>query len=85
MLEELEELAEELRDYFYDNRIEEQQVEYDEDASEINIYLDLPDTDNYDDYVREIELFFRSSDSDIDDFDIDGDYEGVITLTYEGE
>jgi len=81
----LEELAEVLKDYFYDNEIYEQEVEYDEDTQEVNIYLNLPNEDNYNEYLREIELFYRQSKFHIDDFDIDGDYEGQITIIYEGE
>jgi len=57
----LEYLAEDLRDYLYDNGIEEQEIECD------------------------FEMFFRISKYDIDDFDIDGDYEGQITLSYIGD
>lgn len=79
----LETVVEELRDYFYDKNNEDVQVKLDE--NEINVYLDLPDTRNYDAHIDTIERFFSKSKYDVEDFDFDGDYEGTITLTYEGE
>ena len=78
----LSKIAEDLRNYFYDDHDVDLQVELDD--NEINVYLDLPSTENYDNHIEAIENYFRDSDNDIDDFDIDGDYEGTITLTYVG-
>jgi hypothetical protein len=47
--------------------------------------LDLPSTDNYDNHITEIERFFKFSDYDVEDYEIDGDYEGQITISYIGE
>ena len=79
----MEDLGEDLRDYFYDENNVDLQVETDED--EINVYLDLPSTDNYDNHITEIERFFKFSDYDVEDYEIDGDYEGQITISYIGE
>ena len=80
---ELAEFTDDLRDYFYDEGDIDLQVE--QDDNEINIYLDLPSTENYDAHIDEIESFFRNGNYDVEDFEISGDYEGTITLTYEGE
>ena len=80
---ELSEFTNDLRDYFYDEGNVDVQVE--QDDNEVNIYLDLPSTENYDAHIEEVESFFRNSEYDVEDFDIDGDYEGCITLSYEGE
>jgi hypothetical protein len=80
---ELMEFTSTLRDYFYDNNDIDLQVELDD--YEISIYLDLPSTENYNNHINEVEKFFRYSNYDIEDFEIDGDYEGCITLIYEGE
>jgi hypothetical protein len=79
----MEVFGEDLRDWFYDNGDTDVQVEVDED--EVNVYLDLPSTDNYDAHIIAIESFFRDSDFDVEDYEIDGDYEGQITISYIGE
>jgi len=77
----LEQFTEDLRDYFYDECNTDVQVELDD--NEINVYLSLPSTSNYDAHIYAIERFFKRSEYDVEDFDIDGDYEGVITIVYE--
>jgi hypothetical protein len=77
----LEDIVEDVRDYFYENGNTDLQVEIGE--SEFSIFLDLPNTSNYEYHINELEKFFRvSDDHDIEDFDIDGDYEGIITAVY---
>ena len=80
---ELSEFTDELRDYFYDE--DNTDLEVEQDDNEINIYLDLPSIENYDIHISRIEKFFRSTKYDVEDFEIDGDYEGYITIIYEGE
>ena len=77
----LEEFIEDLRNYFYDNGDIDLQLELGEE--EINIYLDLPSTENYDVHIDMIEEFFSYSEYDIEDFSIDGDYEGTIIIYLE--
>jgi len=78
-----EELAEDLRDYLYDEGFIDAQIEQDDEVT--NIYLDLPNTGNYDTHIEAVESFFAQSVFDVEDFEIDGDYEGHIEITYEGE
>ena len=79
----LEEFTETLRDYFYDNGNVDIQVELDEDT--IYVYLDLPSVENYEKHMYYIERFFNKSLFDVEDFEIDGDYEGQIEIFYIGE
>ena len=76
----LDEITEDLRDYFYDKGDTDLQVELDDEI--INVYLDLPDTRNYDSHIDAIERFFRRSKYDVEDFEISGDYEGHIEILY---
>jgi len=55
------------------------------DEEIVNIYLNLPNTENYNDFITEVETFFKSSKYHIEDFEIDGDYEGHIIITYQDE
>ena len=55
------------------------------DEEVINIYLDLPNTENYNDFLQEVENFFKNSEYDVEDFEIEGDHEGHIELVYIGE
>ena len=43
------------------------------------------DTENYDEYVQEMKVCFSNSKFDIEDFEMDGDYEGHIILSCEVE
>ena len=53
----IEEFTEDLREYFQMENNVELQIEQDENI--VNVYLDLPNTDNYDTHIDEIENFFR--------------------------
>jgi hypothetical protein len=75
----LEDLTEEL----YENMGDECTIELDGDI--ITIYLNLPNTEYYTNFVSKLERFLVKSKYDIEDFEIDGDYEGQIELAYEGE
>ena len=77
----LEKLAEEIDIYFSESECDV--IVQDEES--INIYLDLPNIQNYNDFITEVERFFAISKNDIEDFEIDGDYEGQIIIVYEGE
>jgi len=79
----LDEFTEDLRDYMYDEGFIDAQIEQDDE--EVNVYLDLPNTENYDTHIEVIESFFAQSNYDVEDFEIDGDYEGHIYILYEGE
>ncbi len=76
---ETEDFIEELRNHFYDNGDIDLQVELG-DEEEINIYLDLPNTENYNYHIDILEDFFRDREYDNEDFSVDGDYEGTITI-----
>lgn len=76
----VEDLAEELHE-----NIGEYECTIDSEDNVITIYLDLPDTYNYNTFISKIERFLVKSKYDIEDFDIDGDYEGQIEIVYEGE
>jgi len=72
--------GDDLRDYFYYDGNIDLQVEVDDNT--ISIYLDLPSEANYDSHMILLEEFFSENNYDVEDFDIDGDYEGTITLEY---
>jgi len=76
----IEELAEEM----YEN-IGEDECTIDVQDNIIVVYLDLPNTENYVSFINIIERFLTKSKFDIEDFDIDGDYEGQIEIVYDGE
>ena len=77
----LEKVSEDLEVYFSESECDI--VVSDEEV--INIYLDLPNTENYNDFLQEVENFFKNSEYDVEDFELDGDYEGHIELVYIGE
>jgi len=76
----IEELAEEM----YES-IGEDECTIDVQDNIIVVYLDLPNTENYVSFINIIERFLTKSKFDIEDFDIDGDYEGQIEIVYDGE
>ena len=78
MLEKLsEDLGNELEEAECDIVVQEEES--------VNIYLDLPETENYNHFIELVERFFRNSRYDVEDFEISGDYEGHIEIIYEGE
>ena len=56
-----------------------------QDGEIVNIWLDLPDTENYNYFINKIEKMFSKIKWDVEDWEIDGDYEGHIELAYIGE
>jgi len=76
----LEELAEELYETIGEDYCT---IEVEQDT--IIVFLDLPSTENYTSFVNTIERFLLKSKYHIEDFEIDGDYEGQIEIIYEGE
>ena len=79
----IEEFTEDVRNYFYDNGDNDIQVEVGE--YELTIYLDLPSTENYDTAIDRLEQFFVEGKYDYEDFSVDGDYEGIITIYSENK
>ena len=77
-------LVEDLVEELYES-IGEDECTIETEDNVITIYLDLPDTENYISFVNVIEKFLVKSRYDIEDFEIDGDYEGQIDIIYEGE
>ena len=77
-------LVEDLAEELYES-IGEDECTIETEDNIITIYLDLPDTENYISFVNTIERFIVKSRYDIEDFEIDGDYEGQIDIVYEGE
>lgn len=73
----IEDFTEDLKTYFIDDN----DIKITQDKDKIYLLLDLPNTDNYESYMEELELFFDSSIYDVEHFDIDGDYEGEIEIT----
>ncbi len=75
----LEKLAEDL-----ENELEEAECDIVvQEEESINIYLDLPETENYNYFIEEVERFFRNSRYDVEDFSIYVYYEGNIEIMYE--
>ena len=79
-MNQLETIAECLNDYFLDSGFDEMRVQADNLENTVYVYLDLPCEENYNATMGEIELFFSETGHDIEMFEIDGDYEGTITL-----
>lgn len=77
---ELETVADELYVYLEDKGFDDLEVHV--RGNVIEIYLDLPNTDNYNSTLAVVENFFDRY--YVEDFEIDGDYEGLITLEYIG-
>jgi len=76
----LEELAEHIELYLAEKECD---IVVSEDT--VNVYLDLPNTDNYNYFINKIEKIFSKIEYDVEDFEIDGDYEGHIIISYIGE
>jgi hypothetical protein len=76
----IEDLVEELYE-----KIGDEECSITSDENVISIYLDLPDTENYTVFLDKVERFMVKSKYDIEDFEIDGDYEGQIDIVYEGD
>jgi hypothetical protein len=51
----------------------------------VNIYLNLPNTENYTTFLDKVERYFSKAKYDIEDWEIDGDYEGHIEILYIGD
>jgi hypothetical protein len=77
----MEELAELMELYLAEKECEVDVV----DDDRIEIYIDLPSTDNYNYFIAKIEKIFRKVPFDVEDYEIDGDYEGQIAIVYIGE
>jgi len=77
----MEDFELELSHYFGEDECE---VTLDADGN-VNIYLHLPNTENYNSFLLLVDDFFPESSYDIEDFEIDGDYEGNIEINYIGE
>ena len=56
-----------------------------QDEESVNIYLDLPNTENYNYFINKIEKIFSKTKWDVEDWEIDGDMEGHIEILYIGE
>ena len=56
-----------------------------QDDEIVNIWLDLPNTENYNYFINKIEKIFSRTKWDVEDWEIDGDMEGHIELAYIGE
>jgi len=86
MVLEIDELLDGLSAYFDEEGYHDLDIEINNSTDSIEISLDLPSTSNYDSTMKCLERFFNSKSSyHIEDFDIDGDYEGQITVSYIGE
>ncbi len=48
---------------------------------ELIISLELPSEDNYNEYIDIIENFFNEAGYDIEEYIIEGDYEGIIKIS----
>ena len=79
-MEKVEDLAELIEHYMGDLEVEI----YVEDEV-VSIALDLPSSDNYNYIVNEVEKVFRKSKENIEDWDIDGDYESIVEISYIGD
>jgi len=77
-------LVEDLAEEIYES-VGEDECTIKTEENIITIYLDSADTENYISFVNAIEKFLVKSRYDIEDFEIDGDYEGQIDIVYEGE
>jgi len=77
----LEQFAEDIETYLAEKECE---VEVQDDEI-VSIYLELPNTENYNYFINKIEKIFSKMKWDVEDWEIDGDYEGHIELVYIGE
>ncbi len=50
---------------------------------EVLIHMDLPSEENYNYAIELVELFFEEEEYDIEEYYIDGDYEGIISISQE--
>lgn len=76
----IEQFTDDLETYLQDDECEVIQ-----EAGTVNVYLDLPNTENYNHFVSKVERVFSKTKYDTEDWEIDGDYEGCIEIMYVGE
>jgi len=76
----MEEMVDNLRNHLYDN---DSYAVVEEMEEGVSIYLDLPSEESYFYHMKLIEEFFRIYPYSIDEFLIEGDYEGCITIESE--
>ena len=68
---------------FLEDQYSELEVIFNEEDLEIVIILENPNINNYNDALEFVELFFIESNKyHIESFEIDGDYEGTLTLLF---